>query len=316
VTIPRRTVLGRPCAEYVIGGAQLGLAYGVTNRAGEPDARRVRAILEAGAECGLTTVDTAGAYGRSEELIGAALATSPELRSSLWPITKPDLAPGLAERPAADVATAVDAAVRASLSRLAQDSLPLVLLHDPAQRLAGGGVVWDALLAARERGLLENLGVSAYEPGDALEAIADPDVAAVQVQVNALDHRHLVAGVPDAAARAGTALFVRSAYLQGLLAAPDLTVDGLSAGLRGALSRYREVADELGRTPAGLAVAFVRSVEAIAGVVLGAETPEQLTANAAVWNEPPLRPDELDLVRAELAATPPTLTDPRRWASA
>jgi aryl-alcohol dehydrogenase-like predicted oxidoreductase len=314
--MPVRIVLGRPCAEYVLGGAQLGLAYGITNRSGVPDLARVQSILFAAIEHGLTTIDTAAAYGASEELIGAALADSETLRNGMWPITKLD--PMLDDRTLSteDLRRTVQDSIEMSLRRLRCQTLPLVMLHRPEHRTMAGGVVWETLVRFRDEGVVEHLGVSVYEPDQALPALADPEVEALQVQLNALDPRHLDAGVTDAAARAGTALFLRSVFLQGLLVDPDAAQRQTSASLRHHLARYRGVAADLGRTPRGLALAFARAVPGLSGLVIGAETAHQVAMNAALWNEPALTAAEFARVRSALAGVPESVTNPSEWTSA
>ncbi len=313
--MPTHVALGRTSAEYVLGGAQLGLDYGITNRRGMPDLARVQSILFAGAEAGLTTIDTAAAYGASEEHIGRALADSELLRSRLWPITKLDPMPQAATLSRHDLVQGVRGSIETSLARLRLSTLPLVLLHRAEHRTIAGGAVWESLIRFRGEGMIEHLGVSAYDPIQAMSALVDPDVAAVQIQVNLLDHRHLDAGVPEAAARAGTALFIRSAFLQGLLVDPAETPAGVPVDLRKHLDRFRVVAAEYGRSPRSLAVAFARAIPGLSGIVVGAESPDQVRMNASLWDEPAVDAAEFARLRELFSGVPESLTDPSAWSA-
>ena len=57
-------------AKLVIGSAQFGMAYGITNKIGVIKENEIKHILEYAYERGITTIDTAAAYGRSEEVLG------------------------------------------------------------------------------------------------------------------------------------------------------------------------------------------------------------------------------------------------------
>ena len=64
-------------AELVLGTAQLGLAYGAANRTGQPSEDEANLIVRAAVNAGIRWIDTAAAYGSSEQRIGAAVPGSP-----------------------------------------------------------------------------------------------------------------------------------------------------------------------------------------------------------------------------------------------
>lgn len=274
----------------------------------------MHAILATAASVGATTIDTAAAYGESEAVIGDVLGRDPGLARVLWPITKLSPLDGWLQEPDDTVEERVRRSVDESRRRLRLDALPLLLLHRPSQLTARDGLVWRTLGRLVEEGSVEHRGVSVYHPDEALDAIADEHVAAVQVPVNPLDARQLDAGVPEAAARAGTALFARSVFLQGLLVADDPPDRGYPEALRPYLDAFRRVASARGASPASLAVSFARSLPAVTGLVIGAETPEQVRASAALWRDPPLAPEERDDLLRELGRPAAELVDPSTWA--
>ncbi|NCC93899.1 MAG: hypothetical protein EOM10_11550, partial [Opitutae bacterium] len=60
-------------SRLMLGTVQFGLSYGIANRQGRPSYAVVRDILACAFEGGVNCLDTAAAYGESEELIGRAL---------------------------------------------------------------------------------------------------------------------------------------------------------------------------------------------------------------------------------------------------
>ena len=58
-----------------LGTVQLGMNYGIANQGGKPDEQKSFSILRSALEGGVTALDTARAYGDSEEVIGRFLKT-------------------------------------------------------------------------------------------------------------------------------------------------------------------------------------------------------------------------------------------------
>ena len=75
-----------------------------------------------------------------------------------------------------------------------------------------------------------------------------------------------------------------------------------------------ELVARLGRTSkAELCLAYVRSLEWVSAVLVGAETVEQLRQNAALGSTPPLTPSERLAVEAALPRVEVRLLDPSQW---
>jgi len=301
----------RRFAEYdlsvmMLGTAQFGMAYGIGNRDGQPDFRRVRAIMEAAIEGGVNCFDTAAAYGTSEELLGRALR---ELGcgDEVVVVTKVRaLAPEVrADRRLA--AQAVHASVAASRKRLGIDTLPLVLFHRETD-----AVHLDALEALKERGWLRHAGISwGGGPDPATAALLKaPGVAAVQLPCNVLDRRHRQAGALRDAASSGTAVFVRSLYLQGLLLMPE---EKIPEALRDVIPVRRgvdRIAADADVPVHELAVRYMLSQDDVTCLLAGVETVAQVKDNIAIFEKGPLAPtivralDELDIELSDLVLTP------------
>ena len=69
------TASGRAFSVLSLGTAQLGLSYGINNTDGKPDEKKAFEILDCALENGINTLDTAAAYGESEQVIGRWLKT-------------------------------------------------------------------------------------------------------------------------------------------------------------------------------------------------------------------------------------------------
>jgi aryl-alcohol dehydrogenase-like predicted oxidoreductase len=290
----------------VLGTAQLGGAYGIANRTGRPDDDATARILAAARELGVTHLDTARAYGDSEQRIGAAPA-------GLAVITKvAPLAPAAAGDPDA-AAAAVRASVEASRAALRRTGPLTILLHRAVDAEAGGGAGWRELRHCLSTGEADRIGVSVQSPEELRRALDLPDLGYVQLPCNILDRRWLSL---DLTARPELVVTVRSAYLQGLiLAGTRVTWPHLPDDRRDAVVAVLDklVAD-LGRDGlADLCLAYLLSLPWVTSVVVGAETEEQLRRNAALVGRAPLTAAERETVYAALPEMPVALLDPSRW---
>src|SRR5262249_35380627 len=86
----RRRVLGRtsiPASEISLGTVELGMDYGIA-AAGEtlrPDEAEAARLLHHALDLGINLIDTAPAYGNSEEIIGRAISSR---RSQFYLVSK------------------------------------------------------------------------------------------------------------------------------------------------------------------------------------------------------------------------------------
>ncbi len=299
-------------AGFVLGTAQLGLAYGRTNAVGNLSDEAALDLLEAAYASGVREIDTARAYGLSEQRIGEFVRAHGvrDLRilTKLSPLQ--DLTPEAGE---ADVASTVRQSLETSLASLHLDRLPVLMLHRPDHADAFGGAVLRELRRWREKGAIGALGASVNVPNELAQVMTHRDFEHIQLPYNLLDRRWPAALEQDATRRT---FHVRSVFLQGLLANPQTAAWPDVPGYEpAALARSLEtVAARLKRRGVrDLAVAYVRGQAWIGGCVVGVERPEQLAENLRLFEQPPLTADEIALVREALPPVPSSLVEPWTW---
>jgi aryl-alcohol dehydrogenase-like predicted oxidoreductase len=187
--------------KIALGTVQFGLDYGISNRAGRVTPDAVAAILELAAEQGLDTLDTAVAYGSSEETLGEVLSAR---RITFELVSKFS---------AETTTEAFDEVLADSLRRLRTKRLKGYLAHsfdsftDPGVR--------EALVRAKGDGRIRQFGVSVYYPQQVswlLEQGIDFDL--IQLPLNVFDQRFLPL-LPELKDR-WVEVHVRSVFLQGL----------------------------------------------------------------------------------------------------
>jgi len=127
--------------ELGLGTAQLGLPYGVSNRAGQPSEAEAAAILERALKAGVRTFDTAPAYGESEALVGRLLPDTAEARI----VTKTP--PLTAAEVTEDDCEALRRSAERSCERLRRERLDALLVHHGSDLgLPGGGRLAEAVV--------------------------------------------------------------------------------------------------------------------------------------------------------------------------
>ncbi len=304
---------GRPVGVVGLGCWQLGGDWGNVD---EGDAL---AVLHAAVDAGVAFLDTADVYGdgRSEQLIGRFLAERG--RDGLVVATKAGRR-AQPHVPEAYSAENLRAWVDRSRANLGLDTLDLVQLHCPPTAVYSTDAVFDALDGLVEEGAVAAYGVSVETVQEALTAIARPNVATVQIVLNAFRREPLEQVLP-AAREAGVGIVARVPLASGLLSgkydetttfAPDdhrtynrhgeafdvgETFAGVpyEVGVRAARDLAAVVPD--GASTAAFALRWIMDQDGVSVVIPGARNAEQARANAAAAELPPLTPAQQDAVR-------------------
>jgi aryl-alcohol dehydrogenase-like predicted oxidoreductase len=263
------------------------------------DGSRVRAIVDAAVDAGITFFDTADIYGgtRSEELLGRALG---ERRGDVLIATKFGM-PVDEERRGAKPEY-VRRAAEDSLRRLGTDRIDLYQLHqpDPDTPIADTLGAMDELVRA---GTVREIGCSNFSAEQLREAEAAAGDGArfvsVQNEYNVFVREPEKEGVLAESIRQGLAFIPYSPLESGVLTgkyrageAPpegtrlssfdfDEVKDLLADDHLAAVDRLAAWAADRGRSVSELAIAWLLAQRPVASVIAGATSAEQVHANVA-----------------------------------
>lgn len=288
--------------EIGLGTAQFGLDYGVSNTRGKVPAGEVGRILDVAHSRGVRVLDTATAYGESEQVLGRHLNDG-EFRV----VTKCAPLPEDCADPAGEVA----ASLNDSLGRLGLSQLYGFMLHRSRDlfREDGCGVCAE-LMAMKERGAVSKIGVSVYDSGEIDAVLEKFAIDIIQLPLNIFDQRLIASGCLDRLKERGVEIHARSVFLQGLaLMRPDKTPAYFSE-VRYKLAGYRVRLGELGLSAVQGALAFVRGVPQVDVVVLGVENARQLEANISDFE---IAGKFADVDWSEFAIDDPRFVNPANW---
>jgi aryl-alcohol dehydrogenase-like predicted oxidoreductase len=294
VTIPTRT-LGRTGAEVTV------LGYGAMELRGEPggpaleDAEAGR-LLNAVLDGGITLIDTAIDYGRSEELIGRYLSSRRDeyfLASKCGCLLTPP-ADATPPYPHDWTAANVRAGVEQSLRRLQTDHLDLVQVHMSPSReqIESDGTV-EEMVGLRDEGKVRFLGMSGIEPNLA-DHIAMGVFDVFQIPYSALQRGH--EALISQAADGGAGVLVRGGVARGTASEEKgWSVRPLSGGDVPAEATWQAAGlDELledGMNRHEFILRFTLSLPGLSSTIVGTSSPDHLRSNIAMASRGPLPAD-------------------------
>ena len=280
------------------------------------------AVMDAAWAAGITTFDTADAYGggRSETWIGDWIRARRPQGLVLSTKTFNPMAEG-ADRGLAPAR--VRRQLESSLRRFCVERIDMYLAHewDPDVPIADTAGVFDELVA---EGRIGAYGLSNVDGAKLEQARAHGRFGWVQNGYSLLDRdaerevlplceRHALGFTPFSPLAGGwlTGKYRRGVAPTGASRLGEDPGRGLEAWERRGTERtwalldaLRERADRLGRTPAGLALAWVTGRPGVASALVGARTVEQLRSSLDGGREP-LDPETRQALDALSAPVPP-----------
>ncbi len=272
---------------------------------------------------GVNFFDTADIYGEghSEELLGKFLKGKSRDHLTLatkcgWDFYSPaqksaSLFPGSSEklnhtghRKNFD-AGYIRFACEQSLERLGTDVIDLFQLHNPSLELIQKGDLVSVLEGLRKEGKIRFVGISVHTEAEALAALEDPRVQAIQIIFNLLDQRMAVKVLQEAEKK-GVGVIIREPLASGLLSgkyAPSHEFPENDHRRRWApekretdWQKIQLIQKTLGSGTLSLlktALEFTLASGAVSTVIAGAKTRAQVLENIAASLQPALSPEEV-----------------------
>ncbi|MFW5827305.1 MAG: aldo/keto reductase [Alkalispirochaeta sp.] len=295
---------GMKVSEVSLGTWQVGGGWG-----GEFDHAAAETIINSAIDAGVNFIDTADVYddGLSEAAVGSVVRSRSE---EVFVASKcgRQLSPHVDE---SYTPKALRGFVEASLKNTGLDRLDLIQLHCPPTQVYYRPEIFELFDRLKEEGKIANLGVSVEKVEEAEKAIQYDNVSTVQMIFNMFRHRPRERFFQDATAR-GVGVIIRVPLASGLLSGKftrDTTFDkndhrtfnrdgaAFDKGETFSGVPYDTALDAVDELRAVLptngsmaqsAVRWILDHPAVSTVIPGASRTEQVTANCAVSELPPL----------------------------
>lgn len=281
----------------VLGSANFGAIYGITNRQNQLGKLEVLSILKSARELGIDSIDTAPVYGRAEELIGRYHKSSRNFRIH-------SKIPKLEGRSLLNSLDSINLGIR----RLHIESFEIIYFHNSETLYdLPRKTINELITAILESGKVGKIGVSVYAEEEISRISQDfPLITTFQVPENILDQRLINSPLLYSLARNGYTFYVRSIFLQGLTLLTEEQVPDQFRVLQPQLRKLSEFATERNLSKLQASLSYLKNISWASGFIVGVNNIQQLEQvvqeNRLVY---PLNslPDSL----------PKVYLDPRNW---
>ena len=240
----------------VLGTAQFGMNYGISNKRGKVPEDEVFDILNIAIKFGVNKIDTAYLYGDSENVLGRFI----QKHDGKFKI--------ISKLPECDKHN-VKTFLECSLERLGIEKLYGYLIHSFSTFLKNPDIL-DALVEFKSKGLIEKFGFSLYYP-DELEHILNAGIKfdLVQLPYNIFDRR-FEPYFPKLKS-AGVELHIRSVFLQGLVFKKPDELKGFFDKIKPKIERLNLLSENFGVPIVAMCINFALLNENVDGVVFGVD---------------------------------------------
>lgn len=257
--------------KFILGTVQLGLDYGINNKKGKPSREDAFSILKEAQTRGVEFLDTAEAYGDSEEIIGEYHRKYGKHFSIL---TKFHL------KGADDIHSMVNSIV----NKLNVNCIDTLFFHSYEDFVDNPGILID-LVEEVEKGRLKKMGVSVYTNEEIEQLLEVEEIKVIQAPFNLLDNKIQREDVFRQAKERGKEIHTRSVFLQGLFFKKPESIIGSLLPLRKEIERINAMAISAKISLESLALNYVLSKPYIDRVLIGVDDVEQLKSNLSTLKE-------------------------------
>lgn len=281
-----------------LGTVQFGLHYGIANDVGKPPEEQSYEMLKAALDNGVTSIDTARAYGDSEDIIGRFFKKSSE--------AVPFMSTKVPPFPGADVSELekhIIESVETSLECLGVKKVDNIMLHNGVSLVRYGDETAKIMGSLVKRGYCDMVGASVYDAKEIDKMLTYEEYTSTQIPMSIFDQRLINGGYVEKLADRGFTVFVRSVFLQGLffLDPEKITDPILLQHARPGILKIRDLAEREGMSIAELAIAFLRDYPGVTSLVLGSDNADQVRSNVSYFDAHPISEETVSILKATFA---------------
>jgi aryl-alcohol dehydrogenase-like predicted oxidoreductase len=263
-----------------LGTVQFGLKYGIAGNE-QPNLSSCVEMLDYAYQNGITTFDTASAYGTAEDVLGEFIKQKAIKQSGIEIISKikPDI---FKEENRKSWYSEAKNAVTMSIKKLNVECLDGYMLHN-ASKIYDEEVI-ETLFRLKKEGYVKRIGASVYNPDEANKTFSYRDAEIVQLPYNIFDQRLDREGFFKSQIITNKKIYARSAYLKGLLLMPINEIPAYLAQAVPLVKRFDELCKEYGISRELAAINFVKSNRNIDYLVFGVDSIKQLKVLIEMFN--------------------------------
>ena len=253
--------------KLILGTVQMGLDYGINNKLGKISVEESHQILLRAHVSGITTLDTAEAYGNAHKVIGEFHKSHPNHKFNI--VTKV---------PHSIEGNSIEIKVNEYLKDIQVNCLEILMFHSFESFKSNESAV-DKLLRLKSKGLINHIGVSVYT-NDQLEYLLDKDdITVVQLPFNLLDNYSVRGTLLEELKLKGKIIHTRSAFLQGLFFKKTSDENKIVQKLQSELEILKQIVVQSNCSMEELALSYCLFQKNVDNVIIGVDSQNHLNTN-------------------------------------
>jgi len=252
--------------KLILGTAQFGMDYGINNTRGKIPQTEVFEILNRALEAKIDVLDTASAYGESEEAIGTFMKKRKRILKIVSKFYQSNT-------------RKASAIFNSSLEKLGIDKFYGYLVHNFGQYKEDPDI-WGVLRELKSSGKVGKIGFSLYSPCE-LDYLFENklDIDIVQLPYSVFDHRF--ESYFTILKEKGIEIHVRSAFLQGLVFMQPDNLPEYLVKAEDYVRSLQSISTDSGISISALCLDFVLVNPCVDRVIIGVDSLKHLNENLA-----------------------------------
>ncbi|WP_174615538.1 aldo/keto reductase [Virgibacillus ihumii] len=265
-------------SNIIIGTAQFGMDYGVTNRHGRTTKDEVVKILRYCRQHNIHTIDTAASYGESEEIVGELITDS---FFSIYSKT-PYLNTGTITNRELNL---VDKTFRQTLNKFKVNHIKGIFVHNANDLLVkNSNRLFQLLMDWKNTGLIKKIGVSVYDENQINKLMGNYDIDVFQIPINIYDQRLIHSNILNKMKRRNIEIHARSIFLQGVLLSSSEALPGNLKSLEPVHQKLESFLYHHGLTKLEGALKFISQIKQLDSMVVGINNLNHITEFIEAFN--------------------------------
>lgn len=257
--------------KIILGTVQFGLNYGINNSKGKPSFDECCEMFDKSFDIGITTLDTAEAYGVAHKIIGDFHKLNPFKKFKI--ITK--IPHGL-------ILDDLQSKVEQYLKDLEIESIEVLMFHSYDTYIENYNKI-DKFESLINKGFIKSIGVSVYTNEQIESLFADKRITVVQLPFNLFDNVNKRGEVIEKLKLSGKVVHTRSAFLQGLFFKETNNLSSFFCPLKEELKKLNELSEKYNVSISKMALAYSLKQNNIDQVLIGIDSIKQLEDNFSAF---------------------------------
>ena len=250
--------------KIVLGTAQFGFNYGVSNEYGKVGCENVKQILQYSYNHNVRMIDTAKVYGNAEQVVGKSIDTGQDWKI----ITK------IPEVTSNYIDSTHVAKLRKdfgeSLLNLKKKRVYGLLLHSCDDLFkTNGNLLFEEMERLKYDGLVKKIGVSVYNKNQIDRVLDNFKIDLIQLPINILDQSLIYNGSLSKLKKHNVEIHARSVFLQGLLLMEKSLIPSYFRPIEKKLDAFYNLSKKLSLTNLELALGYVSNIDEIDKIAVG-----------------------------------------------